>query len=541
MKKEVNIILLASLLFILALLVRFLPLVKFSPEPATFRSYMLYSHLYLEQMGHLPKAEDIEVYNRFSSQARIATQRYPFLVFPSMLILLVGTPYPSWESEFLLSLSMAFPLYFVALVLAHRRKEKFSLKIPLLALFSIVATPYFISYLCYRTTTIGHLVIILFTYLYLRFFVEERLPFYKLLVILFGSFLAITYFTGSSAFLCILGIICVLELLYTKRMHNLGVFAIVLIVFLSYLMYHSTARFGGLVKIGEAFFDLLLKGERAETWAFVQPYVQSYLTSTTFANKIRLSISYLLAYLPLFLFVTQAKRIFLERRVKWIPAFALILSLIPIGLLTYFAVGKWGGYLPEYGTLTSVIIALLIYRYKIIKGYPFKLFLIVIGVSILISSLAYIKDENRYVATVTYQEAKGAQFATLKISPLQVIFTDFRLASPIVGRGHFLVTGVDTTASLTEVKRCLKQLHDIYWGANPSRALNALSQLKIDNREISYFFFSKQMCKELPGIRTYSLNFKPASYNSIKALSQVSNVIYSNSEAIIFLLEGGKK
>lgn len=249
------------------------------------------------------------------------------------------------------------------------------------------------------------------------------------------------------------------------------------------------------------------------------------------ANKVRLAINAFFVVIPFAYFIIWGRRYFKAQKERFV-AFSVAFFLVPLILLTFLAIGDVGRAV-EYGALASVVLfALMAGR---IKQSHWKLLRIVAILAVLSSTYAYVMSENRALTRLTYAEQYAADFLSPQIDEQSVVFTDYRLAAPLLGKGHFRTTGIDLLKP-KDVEPDLATLRDIYWGDDTEAAMNALGKIRLDRESVGYLFFSKGMTQALPGIGTYTFSFKPApaDFRSKYDRASPTTCIYNNSDAFIY-------
>ncbi len=512
----------------LALIIRFYPLTEFSLAPAGFSSYVAFSDYHTLESGHLVEPQDIKVYDQFSAQLHTATQIHPILVLRPIISVVTGLETTSWLYSLVLSIIFGFPFLLAVLLLARTKGRIGTVDSFIIALYALLVTPTAILTITYGGSTLGYLVIVFALYFYLQGNEVRR----RGIIILLAAMMAISYFTGGLAFLGLMLFIVLFELCAKPRITSTFHFTLLYsVIFLSYLMYISTSRFGGLVHMGEVIV-LLLQGKMdIATRAGMGPLVNPYLTSTSLANKLRLTINAFFVVIPFAYFIIWGRRYFKAQKERFV-AFSTAFFLVPLILLTFLAIGGVGR-MVEYGALASVILfALMAGR---IKQSHWKLLRIVVILAVLSSTYAYVMTENRPITRLTYAEQYAADFLSPLIDEQSVVFTDYRLAAPLLGRGHFRTTGIDMLKP-KDVEPDLATLRDIYWGDDTEAAMDALGQIKLGGENVDYLLFSKGMTQALPGIRTYTFNFKPAPADFHSKYDRASPItcIYNNGDAFIY-------
>src|SRR5207249_3132435 len=120
--------------------------------------------------------------------------------------------------------------------------------------------------------------------------------------------------------------------------------------------------------------------------------------------------------------------------------------------------------------------------------------------AILLSAVVHTTSPTVTAQYLTSQESLGLAWITSHRNSTVVVFTDFRLAGPLVAAGYLRVIGIsDSDRPPTEVNRLLD---DIYYSGNPCLINEALMELRtlITNQNYELFVVSARMTETFPGI-----------------------------------------
>lgn len=519
-------------ILILGLISRFYPLTFFSTRPAGFSSYVAFSDNIVTQKGHLVSGADIEVYDQFSGQLGAATQTHPILVLPPIISILMGIETTSWLYNILLSVTFSIPFLLSLLLLVQKGNETKPFDYFVVGMYALLATPNLILTMTYGGATLGYLVIVNIIYLYNREN-RENSPAIRGLMILFAALIAISYFVGAVMLLVMLGSITIFEIFSRKKITNSATTTLVLlaIMLLTYLMYVSTSRFGNVIEFCKIILLIIQGKGKLTTAAGIEFIIRPYITSTSLENSFRTAFNALFVMIPPFYFLTLGYKQFRVQKERFV-AFSLTYAIIPTSLMLSLIIGGVGRVV-EYGALVSLILfALMAGR---IKRTHWKFLQIIAVIAILSSTYAYSVDENKSILHITYSEQYATDFLSLNIDKQNTVFTDYRLAAPILSQGHFRTTGIALT-KYTSIKQDIDNLKDVYWGNDSEAAYTALTKIRLDGRNIDYLLISKSMTQRLPSIRTYTFNLKPAPedfYIKYDIDSRFSKV-YSNDKVFIY-------
>ncbi len=493
---------------LLVLNIYFYSITEFSTEAAGFSSYIAFSEFHTLNTGHLVERSDIEVYNQFSSQLNTASQVHPILVLRSIISSVTGIQYTSWLYQIVFSALICVLFLLACMSLLNLKKDRVKITDYLICgFFFLMPTSIALSSMTYGGASLAYFVITMLIYLYFK----EETSSGVVVKILLSSILAISYFTGAMALLAIFFIIILFEVLEkTTNKKSFNFTFLYLVILICYIMYISTSRFGDLVYMGKAISSLLFQDKvEINTMNSRLSIVKPFLASTSVENKIRIAINLFFVMIPPLYFVVCGHKYFTLKKER-IVTFSLIFSLLPITMLTAYSIGSVGR-LVEYGTLFSTILLTLMAGN--IKEKHWKWLQVVALLAIFSSGFSYLLDENISLLHITYPEKYSSNFLSSHTNNDDVIFTDFRLASPVLAKGHFNTTGVQMI-DINNLESEISNVNSIFWD-NSVPVHNVVKEMKLGDTRISYLFFSNEMTKEIPGIRTYNFNLKPAAKDFI--------------------------
>jgi len=527
-------LLIILLIIIDSLLIMLLPLVEYSPSKAMFGSYISFSDTFTLKNHHLPTRSDIVSYDQMSGQLGAAAQSHPVLVIRYVETYILGIDPDSWG--FITIQSLFYVLPFLLFVMCFLKNTNLSntRKYMLIGFYGLLNNPLSISYMHYGGVTIGYLVLVVYVYFHLAS--KEGIKF-NIILFIFLLQLGISYFTGAFLFLFFLLLLLTFEKKYniTYTRNKLILF---FIIFLSYIMYVSTSRFGSMAYAINELIKLFRFNQPPNTMVTLESVIGPYMATTSNFNKVRLFICFILSYFPLYYLLFDRHRISKEypSRIKAL-IYSLFLYLLPIFFLTYFIIGGAGRIL-EYGAIISVLTLLLLIS-NLPKDSFFKIELLIL-VIVISSSFVYIVDENIPIKYVTYHEQNASEFLLESTDDEDVIFTDYRVGALLTGKGHFKTTGLNVN-TLEEAPSFISLMDDIYWSGNASSAARALGNITLGGDNIKYILFSYQMYENVPGIRTYTFNFKPADkqLEEVYSSNVTFNKIFQNNGACIFYFAYG--
>ena len=488
---------------------------NYSGSPSTFEGGGSYVLSDLLESGHIISiSESYEIKRNSAFGAGITeASSHPIPTFLYAIIAIIGNVnILTWDFRFYQSLIYVFLLLSGSLLFFGRiqdenqnnnfgsRKSKelyYGLTLFLISLFTLLATPTVINL---RGANGWFLLYFSFYFLFLA----KNTIISKTLALIFLIMIPFFYFTSSTFFLMYLLILFSYFLIRRDQYKKyITIVLFYIVVWFSYGIYISAARYTGLIGIMENMIRLIRYGT-VETGVLAIP--SEFLISTSFNNKIFLLVNALFVGLVILFFLIKRKDILPKRQYTEVLFVATILLLPLWGLLATLWQGSFGiPRLLEYGTLFAVII--LSSLFFVFKSHDKKILAVIVICAIITSSVGYITDENSATLWITYSEESSIQWINEYTRIQDVIFTDHRIGGALLASGHVKVTGITQERF---GNRTINVVDSIYYNNNITQAVKYLDMCTVKNQKISYLIFSDQMTKNIPGIKLYEAAFKPA-------------------------------
>ncbi|MGI8827574.1 MAG: hypothetical protein ACR2JC_18480 [Chloroflexota bacterium] len=219
--------------------------------------------------------------------------------------------------------------------------------------------------------------------------------------------------------------------------------------------------------------------------------------------------------------------------------FPWILGLIPFVAALFLWSGVTGVLLKagEFGSIWALV-ALASLLASRIKGIRRSGFYALVGLCVTLSCLLYYRYEEQGASYLTYPEEQAATWLTKHASPNDAVFTDLRLAAPLIEANHLAVVGINDYDPPQLVRR---ELLAVYYGSNAVDVWPALRKVNIPPRaHLRFAMFSKRAEHDLPGIKGYDYNFRAAPADYMKKFLRVPafSLVYDNGTIRIFEIRG---
>jgi hypothetical protein len=524
------------MIVIFSTLVRFLPVIGYSPEPIAYSGGSTYGINYALDTGHFlfPGEAESQAKQNIFVASLVENAEHPiFPILQISVIIVAGLEHGTWQSEIALSLLFTLPILFIVYSILNfiskkRDNKRFNDYLPIIylgigLLYSQIGSIVLI-------TQRGSDGWIFFLYpIYFLLFRKEKTIRFWIISLLFLALLPATYFTGASFALLWFSIIL---LTYRRgRENNIIVWRMFLLFGLFYISYSIFISLGRTHVLLDVWHNLIASLGLGFT-NFVPSNVlpaQYIAYGTSLTSKIENLVSAVFVAIPVVFFLIYSIRKRVDHFRGDTTVLAGIITLPITAFLLFIWLGTLGiGRIAEYGAVISMIcIACLLPTMKEKK----KKFIALIAVlAILSTTIVYVTDENIPGAHITTTEASAAKWLMSTSDNGKIIFTDNRLTAVFVASGFLKVTGLyegDNT-NIT-----IDELNAIYYGDNSSQSILLLSQMGCN-----YLFFSEGMTNEVPSIYGFNYHFRPAPLNFLDKYKSNTdfNTVYDNGKITIFTL-----
>lgn len=531
--RTIKTIMLICFVCALSSIIYYYPTIEYATGMAQFNGGAKYFSDFLMENGNFLQGGDVETFGVFSNTIYGQTETPLSIIygFVKDIILFYPQNNINWNYSVIsyffaaLSLSLAVSLFYTS------NKKSFTDYL-IISLFTILGTPYVVGNVM-GNAGIGWTLIILCIYMCLKKDSKKRL----LLIIIFTA-LPLIYFTPGAMLLLIMVSIFLYYAFVLKDYNDYSHLTLLyLTIWFAANIYYSIGRFSGLVDLFFVDIPLLFKNGFIQTTAGAGgSEAIPYLISTSSSNKIQLLVNSIAVAFPVLYFVLLGHKFFEKSDSSLHIVWGFILSLVPLTILLYLWLGIWGVMrLSEWGSIISfVTLASMLSK---IPHLHKKFFIIIVIVSVLTSTVAYINSENRPTTYLTFEEKYSADWLLKNIQLNKSVFTDFRIAGYFVGNHHLRVMGVNDIDQ-PPLNRTIKLIDSIYYSSNGNNAKLALEEIRLknNNQKMNYLLFSDQFTKMIPGIKLYDYAFKPAPKNFTEKYDKTNFTfhIYDNGKSYIY-------
>jgi hypothetical protein len=155
---------------------------------------------------------------------------------------------------------------------------------------------------------------------------------------------------------------------------------------------------------------------------------------------------------------------------------------------------------------------------------------------VIVSVSLHLTSQTVPAQFLSLQEVAAADWIMSGAERNVVVFSDFRMAGPLVAKGYLKVIGVAGTGVPSNVTNQL--LFDIYYSQNSCRAATGLAQVTVlgTNQTFDMLLVSTRMTSLFPGIVGYLGPYQPApidftaTYDAIPSIGRV----YDNGQAQVY-------
>jgi hypothetical protein len=532
-----------------AALVRLTPFASFYPVPGTYRAYSIYDIRHILETGHEIRVSDQYSLTSYSSGIYLGTNDILRHKVDSSVMLLLGlgvADLPSYYHYGLWSPLILFPLGVLALCYALHRlngsQVKLSTIIPVLA-FSLIGSfnMLSVSYHGETNTVTGWTLMLVAIYGLLR--IPDAPVQGRMLFFAFSTMLTLLYHTPSILLACAVASLALFELPFSRqfrvRSHSTVTMVVVLIIILTHFMYVSVLYFNLFAKTLQEVPSLLSYLLLQQSGKAPRDAVLADLLSTgdvTF--KLPMGILAVLVAIPVGIVILMGvsgrlRMVMSERSQRVI--FPWLLGLVPFSI----ALLMWSGFsglmwkAGEFGSLFSVVAFATLFAARIPLRAQ-RLLQILVIVCISLSLYLFYSYQGQGPSHLTYAEQDAATWLAGRAADKDAVFTDLRMAAPMITSNHLAVVGINDYDTPEHVRRSLDA---IYYGDNPKAAAEALRKIYVPAPfKLRYAMFSQRAEKDLPGIKGFDYNFKGAPVGYTDKFLQASgfNLVYDNGTVRIF-------
>ena len=491
--RVVQLFLTVALLVLLLTIVRFLPLFGYTATPGSFSGATAFRYNQAFETG-FDSSQPVPVYSSFDSGVNPA--RGEILYTPFQVIMSYVLGYNRYEGslfETSIAESTSLTLAFLAIgwLWAGRipvEVDRISTKwLRLLVISAFAAgTPTIILYLVGWNAAYGWYFIMLVVYLWHKDQATTKATAvsFALTFALFGI-----YTTAA----LVLVILATFLAIFLRRRFS-GIAVVVIVYGMAYFSYMSQLLFGEVLNLPKTISALLGFESRSSGLAYL---ATSSLPFKLLNGAIDIAIS-----VPLLLSIWPQTKASTTNIAYQLPR-ACVASVAVFGLGAASAIGLLNGLIRgiEYGAVFSLILIPLAYKGR--SGRNRTLLATALLTAILLSGAVQLTSPTVPGQYLTNQETAAPQWITTYDNSTVVVFTDFRLAGPLIASGYLRVVGVSgIDFSPAQVNSLL---YDIYYSGNPCRAQLGLAAVRTSTgQSYDLLMVSTRMTETFPAIKGYN-------------------------------------
>ncbi|NTV99673.1 MAG: hypothetical protein HGA19_00030 [Oscillochloris sp.] len=529
--------------------IRFSPHTSFYPIPGVYRAASVYDIQHILNTGHeIRLSEDHDV-TSYSSNIYLGTQDILRHKVDSAVLLLLGLTTHDLADYYrygLWSPLVVFPLAVMTLYHALcRERGKASRRSEMLAIIFFATLGSFnlvsVSYHGETNTSTGWTLLVIALYGLLRIPeapVSGRLTFFS-----FSTLLIFLYHTPALLLACSAATLALMGMRRNRtqatRSHSPVTMLIIILIDITYFMYVSVsffALFATTLAETPSLFNFLVRQQSSDA---PRDFALADLLSRGEASfRVPLAILAVLVSLPVITVIVLG----LMKRLKAISGNQSVNVIYPwlMGLMPFSAALLiWSGLsglmwkAAEFGSLYAIIAIMVLFTADLPRPARMTTFLLALT-CVALSSYLFYYYERQGASHLTYAEQDAAEWLSHRAAPNEAVFTDLRMAAPLIVNDHLAVVGINDYDSPEQVRSLLEA---IYYGDDPSIAGAMMRTIYVPEVfTLRYAMFSHRAEDNLPGIKGYDYNFKsaPPGYMDKYLEAPGFNLIYDNGTVRIF-------
>lgn len=551
--KRVGLVVVVVLIIIGAAIVRLTPFASFYPIPGTYRAYSVYDIRHILETGHEIRTGERTALTSYASGIYLGTHDILRHKVDSAIMLLLGLNVGDLETYYhyaLWSPLIMFPLAALALTYALHRANGTQARpatlLPVL-IFSLLGSfnMLSVSYHGESNTVTGWTFMLVAIYGLVR--IPDNPVRGRVIFLMFSSLLTILYHTPAILLACVVLSLGIFSLRYWRisapRSHSTQTMILVLLLIISHFMFVSVLYFRLFAKTLQQAPSLITFLLLQQSGRAPRDLVLADLLSTEDASfKMPMAILALMIALPVSIVILMG----VCRRLRALGGEEMVRIIFPwlIGLLP-FSIGLllWCGFsglmwkAGEFGSLFAVIALAALQSMRIGRGTRLALYTLMIA-CVGLSMYLFYTYQGRGPSHLTYAEQEAANWLASRAAPNEAVFTDLRLAAPLITADHLAVVGINDYDPPERVRQALDV---IYYGTDSHSAAEAIRRTYLPRElKLRYAMFSRRAENNLPGIKGFDYNFKgaPAGYTDKFVQAPGFSLIYDNGTVRIFEVGG---
>jgi len=529
--------------------VRLLPHMSYYPIPGVYRAYSVYDILHILRTGHEIRQGEAGPVTSYSTGVYLGTQDILRHKVDASVILLLGLDRGDLQAYYrygLWSPLVVVPLAIFALysALARARGRPTGYRGLLLVAFAVLGSFSMISVTFHgeTNTATGWSFMLMALYGLVR--IREAPVGGRVLFFVFCALLVMLYHTSAILLVSCVVVLAIWTLVRGGRhapyTHSLTTLLVIAVLVLAYFMYVSVSYFDFLSRTLTKAPSLIIYLLRQQGGTSPGSVLADLLAPGPPAFPYEMLALALLVAVPVagvFLVAVRGRLTRLCGLQATNVLFPWLLGLIPfsLGLFIWNGISGLEWKLGEFGSLFSLIALSCLLAAPLARRLTAALTILVI-VCMVLSTVMYYTYNRNGPSYLTYAEEEAGTWLAERAGPREVVFTDLRLAMPLIVHDHLMVVGINDYERPRTVRRWLEA---IYYGSDARAAQAALDEIWVPaGTQMRYALFSQRAERDLPGIKGYDYNFRgaPAGYTR-KFLSLPGwSLVYDNGTVQIFEL-----
>jgi hypothetical protein len=217
-----------------------------------------------------------------------------------------------------------------------------------------------------------------------------------------------------------------------------------------------------------------------------------------------------------------------------------LLGLVPLslGLFAWSGISAVLWKTGEFGSVFAVV-ALVVLMASRIGSRSKALLRYAVVTCVLLSAFIFYNYQRPGPAQLTVAEESASDWLAGHARDDEAIFTDLRLASPLIIRRHLAVFGINDQ---DESARVVQRLQAVYYNEDPIAANAAIRGVQLpEGLTLRYAMFSKRMEEDSPGIKGFDYNFRGASTGFTDKFLRLPDwdLVFDNGTVRVFALKAG--
>lgn len=547
------------LLVLLAAAVRMAPHSPFFPIPGSYRAFSVYDIQHILTTGHEIRRSAGTAVTSYSSGIYLGTEDILRNKVDASIMLLMGlgpANLPQYYQFGLWSPLVGFPLAVLGVYSALTRSRggtRRPMDVLALVAFSVLGSFNMLEVTPHGETTAATGWTFLFVALYGLIRIPETPILGRLLFFAFSALVVLLYHTSAILLACTALVLALYGIRagvrggrdmasQTVASYSTSTMLVTLVLVAAYFTYVSVSFFDLFAKTlarapsladyllrqqsGKAPRDFVLHGflSHGDPWFTHLEALLGVLVAVPVVTVLTLGATGRLARLT----SDTSQRII----------FPWVLGLVPFTVALFLWSGLTGILLKagEFGSVWALVALGALFASRV-SGAGRGVLYILVGMSVGLSCLLYYRYEQQGASYLTYPEQQAATWLTKHISPHDAVFTDLRLAAPLIEANHLAVVGINDYDPPRLVRR---QLLAIYYGHAASAVWPALQTVPVPpHTRLRFLMFSARASRELPGIKGYDYNFRAAPVNFMSKFFHVTqlSLVYDNGTVRIFKVD----